>query len=262
MRLTAVSYLNTKPFIYGLYQSPLAGQFELSLDIPSVCAQKLLNGEADIALAPVAIIPELPQAYIVSDFCIGATGPVRTVCLYAHRPLSEIKRVLLDFHSRTSVVLTRLLLAHYWKINPELVPATEGYERQIEGDTAGLIIGDRTMGLDGRFPYTYDLGEAWKAWTGKPFVFAAWMSTRPVAPEWVRQLNDALQLGLDHLPQLMKILPSVPGFDLEDYYRHNISYELDEAKWDALHHFLDHLAGPKGYHLHRNTVAPSIEVAP
>lgn len=255
MRLSAVSYLNTKPFIYGLFRSDLAGLIDLSLDIPSVCAQKLLSGEVDIALTPVAIIPELPEAYLVSDFCIGSTGTVKTVCLFSERPLSEIKKIYLDFHSRTSVALTRILCAQYWNIQPEFVHASEGYESDIRNETAGLIIGDRAIGQEKRFPFVYDLGEAWTGWTGLPFVFAAWVSVKPLHPGMINRFNAALQIGLDHIPELTKILPTMPGFNLEKYFRENISYELDEPKWDALNRFLGLLAGENGYRLHRNAAA-------
>ncbi len=257
IRLSAVSYLNTKPFIYGLFRSEMADEIELSLDIPSVCARKLLTGEVDLALTPVAIIPELPQAWLVSDYCIGSVGTVKTVCLFSEKPLSDIKRILLDFHSRTSVELTRVLCEHYWHIQPEFEAASEGFETQIKGDTAALIIGDRTIGLGQRFPYVFDLGEAWTAWTGLPFVYAAWISTKPLDNELIGRFNAALASGLDHLPELIKILPSMPGFDLEKYYRENISYELDEAKWQALNRFMQLLAGENGYHLQRQSVAAS-----
>lgn len=251
MRLTAVSYLNTKPFIYGLFRSELAEMIDLSLDIPSMCAQKLLSGEADIALAPVAIIPQLPEAYLVSSYCIGATGAVKTVCIFSEVPLQEIETIYLDFHSRSSVALTRVLCERFWNISPVLAPASEGYEKQIKGTTAGLIIGDRAIGMERRFSYTFDLGEAWTAWTGLPFVFAAWVSTRPQHPEMIVRFNDALRLGLDHLPELLKILPGIPNFDTEKYFRENISYELDEAKWRGLNRFLGYLSGDNGYRLYR-----------
>lgn len=255
VRLSAVSYLNTKPFIYGLFRSELADLIELSLDIPSVCARKLLDGTVDLALTPVAVIPELPETYLVSDYCIGATGPVRTVCIFSEKPLPEIRQLYLDFHSRTSVALARLLCRDYWQISPEFLPAGEGFEERIGGDTASLIIGDRAIGREKRYPFVYDLGEAWTAWTGLPFVFAAWLSTRPLPVGFLEKFNRALQTGIDHLPELTKILPTVPGFDLEDYYRHNISYSLDERKWLGLNRFLSSLAGPDAYRLHRNARA-------
>lgn len=243
MRLSVVSYLNTKPFIYGLFRSSLSDQIELSLDIPSMCAQKLLREEADLALTPVAVIPDLPEAYLVSDFCIGATGAVQTVCIFSEKPIGEVRRLLLDFHSRTSVALAPILCREYWGVEPEWVPAYDGYEQHIGGDTAGLVIGDRAIGMEKRFPYTYDLGQAWKDWTGLPFVFAAWVSTRPLPDDFVRRFNEALADGIAQIPQLVKILPTLPGFDLEAYFRQNISYDLDEAKWLGLQRFLSYLPG-------------------
>lgn len=259
IRLSAVSYLNTKPFIYGLFRGELAEEIELNLDIPSECARKLKAGEVDLALTPVAIIPELPQAWVVSDFCIGSTGTVKTVCLFSEKPLEEIKTILLDFHSRTSVALTRILCEQYWHIQPELVHATEGFEKSISGDTAALIIGDRTIGLHKRYSFIYDLGEAWTSWTGLPFVYAAWVSTRPLDSTMLARFNQALAGGLDHLPELIKILPTIPGFNLDEYYRENISYDLDESKWIALNRFLKILSPEKDYHLERQSVvAPTI----
>lgn len=261
IRLSAVSYLNTKPFIYGLFRGEMADDIELSLDIPSVCARKLAHKEVDLALTPVAIIPELSEAWLVSDYCIGSVGSVKTVCLFSEKPLHEIKRVFLDFHSRTSVVLTQILCKEYWNIQPEFVPASEGFETQIKDDTAALIIGDRTIGLHQRYPYVYDLGEAWTAWTGLPFVYAAWVSTRPLDADLIARFNTALSSGLDHLPELIKILPSMPtGFDLDSYYRENISYELDEAKWRALNRFLTMLSGENGYRLKRQHIATTGDV--
>lgn len=250
LRLTAVSYLNTKPFIYGIYRSALAEKVSLSLDIPSVCAQKLANGEADLALAPVAIIPSLPEAHLVSSFCIGATGPVKTVCIFAEKPLSEIKTVYLDFHSKTSATLAPILCREYWKVAPKFLPAFPGYEKQIGGDVAGLVIGDRAIGLESRFPYVYDFGEAWMAWTGLPFVFAAWISTRPLSPAFMGEFNQALQSGIDHLPELLQIIPNLPDIDLDAYFRHNISYDLDEAKWLGLNRFLRLLPNAEKVVLH------------
>lgn len=251
LRLTAVSYLNTKPFIYGIFRSALSEQIELSLDIPSVCAQKLVTGAADLALAPVAILPQFREAHLVSDYCIGAAGAVKTVCIFAEKPLEEISKIYLDFHSKTSATLTPILCREYWRVNPQFLPATEGFEKHIGGDTAGLVIGDRAIGMSERFPYVYDLGEAWKQWTGFPFVFAAWVSTRPLPPAFVAQFNAALRMGIEHVPELTQIIPAMPGFDIESYFRNNISYDLDEAKWQGLKHFLGLLPGSEQLILHR-----------
>ena len=56
VRITAVSYLNTIPFIYGIENSLLSYNIELSLDYPTICADKLINDEVDLALVPVVVI--------------------------------------------------------------------------------------------------------------------------------------------------------------------------------------------------------------
>lgn len=240
IKVTAVSYLNTKPFLYGIFQSAIQNQITLSLDIPSVCAAKLASGEADLGLVPVAVIPQLTTPHIISDYCIGAVGAVKTVCIYSDVPLEDVKALYLDYHSRTSVALTQLLLEKYWHLNPILLNSTEGYIDNIGDTTAGLVIGDKTIGLDKRFKYVYDLGEIWQQYTGgMPFVFAAWVSNRKLPFDFIQEFNKALQLGLEHIPQLIYILPTQEaGFDLKEYFTHHISYDLDAAKKLALQRFL------------------------
>ncbi|MEM9259533.1 MAG: MqnA/MqnD/SBP family protein, partial [Bacteroidota bacterium] len=140
-RLVAVSYLNTKPLLYGLLRSDIQEQLAMDLAIPSECARRLVAGEADIGLVPVAVIPELPEAHIISDYCIGADGAVATVGIYGDVPITEMTRIYLDHHSRTSVMLTKLLLQEHWQLEVELLPAKEGYLEQIGGTTGGLVIG-------------------------------------------------------------------------------------------------------------------------
>lgn len=238
-RVVAVSYLNTKPLLYGLLRSSIQSELEMDLAIPSECARRLLNGEADIALVPVAVIPELPEAQIISDYCIGADGAVATVCIYGDVPIGEMTNIYLDHHSRTSVMLTRLLLDEYWGLNPNLIAAEDGYIDRIGGSTGGLVIGDRTIGLAKRFKYVYDLGEVWKTHTGLPFVFAAWVSVKPLQPEFVTAFNEALREGMEHLPELQLLLSSPhPDFDLVEYFTHHIDYDLDGPKREALARFL------------------------
>lgn len=239
IKITAVSYLNTKPLLYGLFKSDIAERIELQLNIPSVCAQKLKSGEVDLGLVPVAILPELAHAEIISDYCIGSDGRVNTVGIFSQRPLEELEAIVLDFHSRTSVELLRILLREYWKCAPALLPGKQGFEERIGGSTGALIIGDRAIGAQERYDYYYDLGEAWTLHTGLPFVFAAWVATRAIEPAFLREFNSALALGLRHLPQLMFLLPSpTPGFDLKAYFTQNISYTLDQQKRKALNRFL------------------------
>lgn len=243
IKVTAVSYLNTKPLLYGLVHHPVFEQIELQTDIPSVCADRLITDQVDLALIPVAAIPKIESPYIISNYCIGSEGTVKTVCIYAHQPIEQLSAIYLDHHSRTSVELTKLLFEHHWNLHPEFLPAQDGYIEEIGGDIGGLVIGDRTIGLESKFPYVYDLGEAWAAYTGGlPFVFAAWVSNKPLPETFIQNFNEALAYGLDHIPRLMYLLP-VPGqnFSLEEYFTRYIKYELDNAKREALYKFLHYL---------------------
>ena len=239
IRLSAVSYLNTKPFLYGIFKHKVSLDLDIQLDIPSICASKLESGEADIALMPVAVIPMLNNPKIVTDYCIATEGRVRTVCLFGDRPIEEWDSVYLDFHSRTSVQLTKILLRDYWKLTPELISAEEGFIEKIGGKKGGLVIGDRTFPLHNRFPYIYDLGEAWMNHHGLPFVFAAWVAGKKLPADFLGAFNDALAIGLDSIPQLVSLMPDeYAHFDLSNYFTENISYEWNEPKMDALQLFL------------------------
>ena len=243
MKVSTVSYLNTKPFLYGIVNTGLDRKIDLQLDIPSVCAQKLRDGEVDLGLVPVAVIPELESPHIISDYCIGTVGAVKTVCIFSQCPIEEISHLYLDYHSRTSVELAQILFKKHWKRAPIYLPAEEGFIDKIEGKTAAVVIGDRCIGLYEKHPYIYDLGQAWMDYSGLPFVFAAWVSNQPVDPEFVKLLNEALAVGLAHIPQLIYLLPSPdPTFDLETYFTKYISYELDNDKKKALSLFLESIS--------------------
>lgn len=243
MHITAVSYLNTKPFLYGLLHSTISEKINLQLEIPSLCAKNLREGKADLGLIPVAALTEIPNAVVISDYCIAADGEVKTVCIFSDVPIEQIQAIYLDYHSRTSVELAKILCKEHWNVAPEFLPAFPDFEQNIKGKVAGLVIGDRAMGLHHKFPYVYDLGQAWKEMTGLPFVFAAWIKNRPLAPDFLQEFNSALQMGLEHIPQLIYLLPSPPeGFDLHAYFTHHIHYHLDEDKMKGLRLFLSKLS--------------------
>jgi chorismate dehydratase len=242
LKVTAVSYLNTKPFLYGIFNNRVDDFIDLKLDIPSVCAEKLKSGEADLGLVPVAVLPELETPHIVSDYCIGSIRSVRTVCLFSEKPIEEITEIYLDYHSRTSVELTKILLKKHWKVAPKLIEAKLGFEKKIKGSTAALVIGDRAIQMHAQFPYSYDLGEAWNDYSGLPFVYAAWVSNRPLDDTFLTLFNQALSNGVDHIPKLVYLLPTPqPGFDLQEYFTNNISYNFDSNKRKALSRFLSEM---------------------
>ncbi len=182
IKVGVVNYLNTKPLLYGLERPPINERIEVIASYPARLAEMLKRKEIDIGLIPVAAIPDLSTYHIVGDYCIGAEGEIASVCLFSEVPMSEIKKVYLDYQSRSSVALLKWLMKEYWGIDPEIVHATdESYRKEIKGTTAGLVIGDRALEQRRISTFIYDLGSEWRAITGLPFVFAAWVSTQKLA---------------------------------------------------------------------------------
>ena len=136
---------------------------------------------------------------IVSTYVIGAEDKVASVALFSELPLERIQKVYLDFQSRTSVALAKILFKHFWKKEVEFLNANEQYIEQISGTTAGIIIGDRALARLNQFPFVYDLGAAWKQFSGLPFVFAAWVANKPIPANFIEAFNAANAYGLNNL---------------------------------------------------------------
>jgi chorismate dehydratase len=241
IRISAVSYTNTKPFLYGLQHADIIDKIDLSLDMPSDCAQKLIDDKADIGLIPVAATISLPQWEIVSAYCIGAIGAVNSVFIFSNCEIKDVKRIQLDPESRSSNNLARVLLKNYWKIAPELIKDAPDYAISTDAETAFVQIGDRTFGKKDQYKYVYDLAEEWKDFTGLPFVFAAWIANKPIPQDFITEFDKALKYGLAHRKELLKELPQRPDFDLEDYLMHKLNFDLTEDKKKALYLFLDYI---------------------
>jgi chorismate dehydratase len=244
IRISAVSYTNTKPFIYGLKHSDILQKIDLSLDNPTDCAQKLIDDVVDIGLIPVAATLNLKHWEIVSDYCIGAVGAVNSVFIFSNCDIKDVTTLQLDPQSRSSNNLAKVLLKNYWKANHlMIVNEAVDYAQSTDPQTAFVQIGDRTFGKKEQYQYVYDLAEEWKKFTGLPFVFAAWIANKPISQDFINEFNQALKYGLDHRAELLKELPERKDFDFEDYLMHKLDFELTENKKKALYLFLDYVKG-------------------
>lgn len=240
--MAAVSYLNTKPLLYGIRHHPVMNEIELVEDYPSKIAQWLIDDKVDVGLIPVAAMLKVADRKIITGYCIGCDGPVASVCLFSEVPVGEIETVILDYQSRTSINLAKILLKEYWKKEPRFIDAKgEDYRSQIRGATAGVVIGDRALQQRRLSTYSYDLGEAWKAHTGLPFVFAAWISNKQLPADFVDRFDEANGKGLQHLDAVVAENSS-PYFDLRKYFTDHLSYTLDAKKRKGLDLFLSKLA--------------------
>jgi len=240
IKISAVAYTNTKPFIYGIEKSEILNQLSLALDIPSDCAAKLINNQVDIGLIPVAVIPFVHQANIISNYCIGSVGAVNSVFILSNVPIAEIKTVKLDPQSRTSNKLAEVLLKFHFK-----VPVTFITDQEAQCD-AIVLIGDRTFEQKAAFNYAYDMGEEWMRFTGLPFVYAAWVANKPIPLSFINDFNDALKFGLAHRKELLEELPAISNFDLADYLLHKLDFELTADKKKALTLFLKYIEELEG----------------
>ena len=242
IRVGIVNYRNTRPLIYGLERPPVNDRIELIGSYPSKLAEMLANDEIDVGLIPVAAIPQLASWHIIGNYCIGTEGEIASVCLFSEVPMHEIKKVYLDYQSRSSVALLKWLMKEYWGIHPEVIEATDdSYRAEIKGTTAGLVIGDRALEQRKISTFIYDLGSEWKSITGLPFVFAAWVSKQQLPAEFVELFDRANGLGLEHIDEIVDE-NHFDLYDMKKYYTLHLSYRLDERKREGMKRFLEVIA--------------------
>ncbi len=243
IRISAVSYLNTFPFIFGLKQSGINDECEITTDVPAKCAQKLIDNEVDIGLVPVAVIPQLAFHQILTDYCIGAKGEVFTVLLLSNKPLNEINEIYLDNESRTSVQLVKILARYFWNKNPEWKNITLLNNLPDDNSHAKVLIGDKTFSKRKDYLYVYDLAEEWYKFTGLPFVFACWIANKPIPDNFIDKFNAAIEKGVKNIDATIAafehIIPA--DVDAKAYYTDYISYKLDEDKIKGMNLFLEYL---------------------
>jgi chorismate dehydratase len=197
VRIGAVSYLNTRPLVYGMQDAPGAERVRLSYATPAVLADRLAAGELDVALLPVIELARIPGLELVPGLGIVTYGPSRSVLLVSRRPPEAIETVAMDPDSRTSNALARVLLAEVWKCRPRIRSGGPLLEESLDDADAAVRIGDKA--LFDPLPAgvrVHDMGEVWTNETGLPFVFAAW-AARPgvVDRDLYRLLHDSRRAG-------------------------------------------------------------------
>ena len=236
-----MSYLNTKPLLYGLEHGQLSDQVELVLDYPANLVRLLQSNQIDIGLIPVGALPSLGDYHIISDYCIGTEGEVASVAVFSEVPMEEIDTVLLDYQSRTSVMLCKILFEKHWKKKVQFIDAKdESYIDNIRGNVAGLVIGDRALKIRDKFKFKFDLGLAWKEMTGLPFVFAVWVRKKEISGEFIPLFNEANGMGLSKI-NLIIDYNNESIYPMDMYFRKNISYRLTEGMRESMSLYLSFL---------------------
>lgn len=238
IKVSVIPYLNTVPFVYGLENHPISKEIELDFSVPSVAADKLKNGTVDIGIIPVAVIPELENAQIFTDYCIGAEGKVASVLLCSGDPIDKIKSIYLDNDSKTSVLLTKILAKKLWNIIPDYIPFNYSGAEDLDFDKSYLLIGDKAMLNSEKFDYVYDLAQEWIKLKDKPFVFACWVTNKNLDEAFKSRFNEALKLGVENIEQALHKYTSEFSYALSyEYLKNNISYNFNADKREGLSDF-------------------------
>lgn len=242
-RVSIINYSNTIPFTYGLLNSkdlqPLA---EFSYGYPAQVAEMLCHNQVDVSIISVGAIPSIPNAHIISNYCISATNQVDSVLLCSNRPIDQIETIVLDYQSRTTNILVQILARYAWNVTPKFIMGTAGYETEAN-DFAKVIIGDRALNNASQFSYVYDLANEWNKTFHLPFVFAAWVANKRLSKDFLTEFENACQFGIEHIEDAISFVGKEFSFDIRNYLYHSVEYELSDEKRSSMELYFEKAKG-------------------
>ncbi len=260
LRISVVEYLNTAPLVWGFTDGPLRGRYDLSFTVPSLCAEALRRGDADVAIIPSIEYQRMEGVVALPGMAVAAKGEVRSILVVAKKPIELARRIALDRCSRSSAALVRLLCKGLWRIAPEFVEAAPEPAAMLAEADAALVIGDPALrvavkmdllaakqpsgefcckGDPSELPvpgfqtlFVYDVAHQWREMTGRPCVPAFWVGRREaVTPEVVADFLASKEYGLARIDEIAEgaaLKLDLPAKVLETYLRENIDFSLDE----------------------------------
>ena len=200
LRVASVGFVNARPLIAGL---EVDQAIELALDVPSRLLERVRRGAADVALLPVIDLQREPGLRVVPAGGIGCEGPTLTVRLFSQTPFAQITTLACDPDSHTSVALARIILERVYNARPQLIDLYSATGAQGE---ARLLIGDKVICEEpAGFEHQLDLGAAWNAMTGLPFVFAVWCARQGVElGDLPHRLAAARERGMGQIDAIVR----------------------------------------------------------
>jgi predicted solute-binding protein len=243
-RVCAVSFLNTAPLVWGMLHGDQRELFDLSFAIPSECAARVADGRADIGIVP-SIELSRQSLDIIPGAGIACHGAVRSILLVSKVPFPGIQRLAVDSSSRTSVILSRVILARKFDAHPEVFAHPPDLVTMLETADAALIIGDPALLIDpATIPFhTLDLGAEWVELTGLPMVFAVWAARAGFPTQDPAPFTDSLRFGRRHLDDILRLEQPRLGISPElarEYLTRHIVNELGPREYDGLALFLQY----------------------
>ena len=243
--MSAVSYLNTSPLVWGMLHGPERDRFDLEFRLPAGCADQLASGAADIGIVPSFELTR-QDLEIIPGAGIACHGAVRSILLISSRPAAQIRTLALDSSSRTSVELVRVILERRYGVAPQSFSHAPDLDRMLRIADAALIIGDPALRIDlASLPWhVYDLGAEWVEMTGLPMVFAVWAGRKgTVTPELAAAFQDSCRYGLAHLEEIVAAESAARGFApdvVRHYLTRHIVHELGPRDYQGMELFLEY----------------------
>jgi chorismate dehydratase len=271
LRISIVQYLNTVPLVWGFRYGAQRGKYDLSFTVPSLCAEALRNGAADIAIIPAIEYQRIDNLVILPEMSISAKEQVRSLLLIAKMPIADVKTIALDQSSRSTQALVRILCAEHWKISPEFFEVRPDPATMLQDADAALLIGDPALRLaiateggmrlrksgervckaadagigQAKTLHVYDVAEEWRKMTGLPAVLALWAARGDANGEVIGDFVASLDYGLAHIPEIGQQAAEelqLPAEDLISYLKENIDFSLDDENRKGLKLFYQHAA--------------------
>lgn len=259
-RMGRIGYLNVLPIYHALESGHIPHSYELIYGPPAELNRRMEQGEMLAASCSCVEYARRPERYLLlPGLAIASNGPVQSVLLLSRRPVQELsgQRVLVSAETHTSATLLRLLFKESFKLTNISYYTGSATELVASGNPpqAFLAIGDEALRLRRHplYPHMLDLGEAWRAWTGLPFVFGVWVAERKVfakgPPPGVehpgRLLAASRDFGLAHMDLILDIAeqnyPNMSRREHADYFA-GLCYDLGEREKQGLSLFWKKLA--------------------
>ncbi len=233
LRVGSPAYLVARPLDLGLEREP---ELELSRGEPARLVEGLREGRLDVALCSAIELFQRSGYRYLEGPAVTGRGEVKSIQVFLRKPLSEVRRVVLDPASRSAQALTRIVLPRRLTAAPQFleIPAGSDPEAAAErlGADAWLAIGDAALrrALSPGAPPRFSPSAAWSQDLGLPFVFALWI----VRPDLVLEerhltaFSAARARGAAALETLSAEAARAWGLPLSDCRR----YLREECRYD------------------------------
>jgi chorismate dehydratase len=259
-RIATVSFLNSVPLV-AWFEKESGSRVVLQQALPSALSRLLNAGLVDVALLPIVEVLRGQSSGLISRSGIACQGSVDSVKLFSRVPMKDVKSILVDRGSRTSVALLRVIYLEQFGFCPDFFETNPDPDSRLQPDQGILVIGDRCFQFDKQCDSTAenglvgnDLGDLWMQMTGFPFVCAAWAGAvglrERIGSSGLAELGGLLDVARDHgLAHLDELATQAfeagklgCGGDasaqaISYYFRNSLLYIIGDQEWAGMRKF-------------------------